>query len=341
MADLYGVLLSATMRGETPELPRPFNADHLLWRAGEHGLHGLLRSAVDARGASLPEPLRNLAPRLRALAAGQEAVVRSQLAVAGEAARALDRRGVAAVFVKGAALASDVYENPGQRPFSDLDLLVTADSTVPAREALEAIGFRVDLTIEPSPMEIRLIRAGAPGLGAAIDLHWDFTASDAAQAAVRIPVAEVLGRRREAGGLPVPSVEDSLLLAAANLVRSRLDRLMLLADFDRLLRRAPDVPLLLSRAEKWKLRTALWLGFEYARRVLGTPVPPELLETLRPPAWRTAWIHRMLGGRTLWHRRKFKRWILSALLPYLCLDSWEDVKTGVRAWRTRFPGARR
>jgi hypothetical protein len=335
MADLYGLLIEDLFRRRPPRLPRPFNPDHLLWLAGEHGLHGLVQAVVEGR-ADLPPEISDLGPRFKTLAMAQEALVRVRLRAAAEVAEALAREGVAAVFVKGVALSLEAYGRPGDRPFGDLDLLVAPGSLPRARGVLTDLGFHSAPAGPASSMEDRWERAGAD-----VDLHWRFVAPDGSQAAVRIPVEEILDRRREVGGLPVPSPEDSLLLCAANLVRSRVDRLVLVADFDRLTRGLVDWSAVLERARAWHLRTALWLGLDHASRLFGTPLPEPVLSSIRPPPWRAALLRRVLSGSFLWVRRKFKGQLESAVLPYLCLDGLPDVMAGAAAvGRRTFKSAR-
>ncbi len=334
MADLYGVAIAAALRGRPVRLPEPFNPDHLLWRAGEHGLHGLLAEGLEQR-ADLPAALKQLSCRLRALTRAQEALTRHFLGRAAEAADAFHRSGVRAVFVKGVALALEAYGSPGCRPFSDLDILVSPAELARAREVLRSLRYRPDLTVSPDAMETRFIRPYDQGPASSVDLHWSLSSPEGPQAAVRIPVGEILERARAVQGVLVPAVEDSVLVAAANLVRSRMDRLILVADFDRLALLGVDWKAVSDRAGRWGLRTAVWLGLTYAAELFGSAVPPEVTGGLRPAAWRRCFLARILSGSYLWRRRKFKRPIRSGLLPYVCLDTWSDMAAGLRAVRRR------
>jgi hypothetical protein len=328
MADLYGLLIEDLFRRRAPRIPRPFNPDHFLWRAGEHGLHGLLHAALGPRSGLAPE-LEELRPRLKTLTLAQEAVVQVRLRAARELAELWDLRGIPGVFVKGVALAVEAYEGPGDRPFADLDVLVSPAVLPRARAVAEELGYRQYPRAVRSGMEVALLRAGAGGPGVGLDLHWAFTEPKGPQAAVRVPVEEIVGRRRRIGDLPLPTMEDSLLLAAANLARSRMDRMILVADFDRLVRRRLDWNVVVERAHAWRLRTALWLGLSRAMGFLGTEVPERVLADLRPAAWRVASLGRVLTGSYLWMRRKFKRPVASAALAFLCLDSVPDEIRGL------------
>ncbi|MBC7174256.1 MAG: nucleotidyltransferase family protein, partial [Polyangiaceae bacterium] len=60
----------------------------------------------------------------------------------GRCARALDARGIPVMALKGAALHALIYEDPADRPLSDVDLLVRPRDHARAIVALESIGFR-------------------------------------------------------------------------------------------------------------------------------------------------------------------------------------------------------
>jgi hypothetical protein len=232
----------------------------------------------------------------------------------------LRKRGVPGVFFKGVALSVEAYRFPGERPFSDLDLLLPSDSLQEARSALEEVGYAPDRSVEPSSIEERYARDGLSDPGIGVDLHSGLVEPEGPQAWVRIPAEEVVGRRRDVEGLPVPAVEDSLLLCAVNLVRSRMDRLVLVADFDRLVQLAPRWETVVERAFAWRLRSSLWLGLHYSKRLFETPIPEPVLAALRPPPWRRGPMVRLLEGSFLWLRRKFKKPLRAALLPRLCRD---------------------
>src|SRR5712671_6797411 len=115
--DRYGQLLLAALRGDPVAVPPGINPGHLFWRLCEHGLAGLLH---EVQRTSAAPPFADLAPQVKAVAAAQEASVRSGLRAAAGLAAALQDRGVPAVFVKGVALALTAYGRPGLRGFGDL-----------------------------------------------------------------------------------------------------------------------------------------------------------------------------------------------------------------------------
>jgi len=90
-----------------------------------------------------------------------------------EIGEALDRSGIRVVLLKGAYLAYWVYEDPGLRRLSDLDLLCRPDDWDSVKQVLEGIGYRqqyetsaIDcLSAHPLPFFRRQ--------GARIDVHLD------------------------------------------------------------------------------------------------------------------------------------------------------------------------
>jgi len=325
--DRYGQLVLSALRGSPVRIPDGLDPQRLYKRLCEHGLAGLL-SEVQRSVPALPE----LADPLRAVAAAHEAAVHQHLDAAKDLAEALRRRSVPAVFVKGVALALTVYPRPGLRSFGDLDLLVRPESLAAAELALADAGFLPDPDPLPSSMEATFVRPGLLPVG--VDLHWRFTESDRLQAAVRIPVGEILDRRREVGAIPIPTPEDNLLLGSANLVRSRVDRMVLIMDFARLAASGPDWGAVTGRAGDWGLRTALWLGLRLCREFFDGAVPPAVLADLAPPAWRRRWIEGLLSGSALWSRRKVRHRVVAYGLPLLCSDSWKDLAVTIGASRS-------
>ncbi|MBI2931089.1 MAG: nucleotidyltransferase family protein, partial [Planctomycetes bacterium] len=275
----------------------------------------------------------NPVPGLREAAFVQQACTRAQLRVAAEVAGALASAGLRAVFVKGVAMALSVYPAAALRPFGDLDVLVDPQDRRRADQALRDMGFVTAPT--DNPMEVDYHRSSPGGMDMCVDLHWDFTGRDGLQASVRVPVTDVIARARSAGGIPVPSFEDDLLLAAANLVRSAADRLILFVDFARLCAHPLDWPVTLERARAWGLKCSLWVGLDVARSLLAAPVPPFVLEELAPPPWRRRWIRRLTVPAELCRADREQEPRYRYLLKALCVDSCRELLDVVAAGPAR------
>jgi len=88
--------------------------------------------------------------------------------------------GIVAVPFKGPVQAEIVYGDTGFRSFSDLDILVSRDNAVKARDLLVANGFYLDTIIPESQLKSFLYHENFFNLhdknrAIAIDLHWEIT----------------------------------------------------------------------------------------------------------------------------------------------------------------------
>src|SRR3954454_17312957 len=104
------------------------------------------------------------------------ATAASQLALSTATDEVLDamaRAGVRALLLKGAAIATRLYEDPVLRPAGDIDLLVAPSQAGAAAQVLERLGFRDPLsrarTHERTAYAVSFHREGA--LPACVDLH--------------------------------------------------------------------------------------------------------------------------------------------------------------------------
>lgn len=323
-------ILASLLDARTGSWPCRMSNGPLLDLVSFHRLAGWLVTHWSPQ-VPLPEALRSLAR-------SQEAHTRFQLEIAAELGRAFAERRVPVVFVKGVAMALTAYGSPGLRPFGDLDVLTAPTDLPAAREVLRSAGFEPEGGSSPNPMEENFGRRGRPGPPVFVDLHWTFTGRLGFQAPVRIPAEEIVKRARPAGGVPVPSFEDDVLLASANLIRSGAERLILVADFAELARRPVDWDQVVERAVAWRLRTSTWTGLRMAGDLFGRTAPTEILERLAPPSWRARWIRRLSDRQRLVAPRRLGDPRYRFLLKALCLDSWRDVaRTGAalpeRLWR--------
>jgi hypothetical protein len=111
-----------------------------------------------------------------AVEAAVRATVARQLALSaatGEVLDAMVEARIRTVMLKGAAIATRLYEHPFTRPAGDLDLLVAPDEAPAAARVLERLGFRDPLlgarAHERTAYGVAFYRGGA--LPACVDLH--------------------------------------------------------------------------------------------------------------------------------------------------------------------------
>lgn len=203
------------------------------------------------------------------------------------------------VLLKGAAyLAADLPSSRG-RIFNDIDILVPEEKLDAVEALLKLAGWQAG---EIEPYDDRYYRRWMHqipplthgGRQTTIDVHHNIvprTARIGAVSAARlIEHATTLPTRP---GFAVLAPEDMVLHSATHLFNEgEFDRgLRDLSDLDLLIRQfGPAVdfwPTLLSRAIELKLTRPLFYALRYASRIVGTPVPSEILAESRrfgPPA---------------------------------------------------------
>ena len=127
------------LRSGVPPRPTPAApAEALEAAAIQHGLGGLLAAAVSPDAGWIPEAVARLRRhRLARLALGSRQLETSRASV-----DSLGSAGFRALPLKGAAVADLVYDNPGDRPMADVDLLVLDDPPAAVRH-LQAAGWTV------------------------------------------------------------------------------------------------------------------------------------------------------------------------------------------------------
>lgn len=248
----------------------------------------LRRLARDGEGA-MPEPVRS---RLRALAMMVEF---RQAHLEGRLESALDalqRAGVRPVLLKGAALAATEYRSFSERPMGDIDLLVAPDKAAPARAAL----LQADWTEDPeaaSPECYRDHHHLAPledgsGSGLGLELHTDLFFRGHPFQPIGQVLRETAEKRRWRGrAILVPLAPQHLVYICLHFAWSH----QLLRGAWRALR---DVNVLLAApafdweatldlAKRTRARTSCYWTLRLVSGVTGAPVPPSVLDRLRPP----------------------------------------------------------
>lgn len=292
--------------------------DPLFPVAVAHGLAGLIADELGEERAKYPIWV--------SFAAELQLSAKFQIQAAREIAAAFQARGIRSLFVKGLSLALTIYR-PGVRPFHDVDVIILPEDLPRAHETLKELGFSIVEASRGHPFELSYVRETLPGFRVCIDLHWDFTADDSLQGSVKIPIAELIDRARTVEGIPIPALEDALLLAAANLARKSVEPLMLLVDFKRLIALKPDWGVAVERARAWHMKTPLWLGLLKSRELFHADVPDAVLEQTAPPPFRAREIQESLAGKKLWISDKQQQWQYRIRFKWLCLDSFGDRAT--------------
>jgi len=229
----------------------------------DEGLGSLLAAAIPL---SWPAPLRARLHdhRRRALFTAVQ-----QLDTLAWAAALLEGHGLRSLPLKGAALAEDLYETPGERPMCDVDLLVL-DAFDEAARLLQAEG----LVLVDRGDHALALRTPA---GVILELHRSATSCPGLFA---LDADALWARRRRGAGQvrELPAREDLLVLLALHAAfQHGLElRLVQYIDFRRLLQAPLDSALVLAVAGRMGARAALGAALRAAQAVVHAPVPPAL-----------------------------------------------------------------
>jgi len=217
--------------------------------------------------------------------------VERNLFFAGELGRILARLaegGVRALAFKGPVLAWWLYDHPGVRDATDLDLLIDEADLGRACALLADLGYHEERAdngaskIVNSEGQIALLRKAPHSI---LDLHWELAPHamglewNAREAWRRSAVVSVAGRPVETFG-----TEDQVLYCALHGGKHGWARLSWLADLSALIEiRPPDWARLLAQARRQRLTRALLVGLHLAQELLDTPLPGEIGELLDRP----------------------------------------------------------
>lgn len=186
----------------------------------------------------MPEPMQG-EPQSDSLLEAASALVTD--AATADVVRALETAGVRALVLRGPALAELLYESPGERSYTDVDLLVEARLFAEAEAALRARGYR-ESTAEAALPDHRPRHAHtwtAPP-GVYVDLHRTLIGVGASPADVwRVLAART--RRITVGGrsLETPCVAGLALIVALHAAHHAGESARAVEDLERSLDRLP------------------------------------------------------------------------------------------------------
>lgn len=261
--------------------------DRLLDVADQHGITPLLAESLRTadRLAALPAALH-----ARLLSARREAVVLDSLRRAHEQTTldAFSAAGVDAIVFKGAALAASHYAASWQRPRGDVDVLVPPDQVAAAHAVLERGGCRR----VPRPAgEVVTYQARyatvSTAVAVAYDVHWRIADPQAFADAIDLPALRQRAVPGPLKGSRMAAPVDALLIACIHRAAHHFDseRLLLLCDIDRLVRRFDDDEWgqVVARATAGGIRAVSARGLGLAAAWLDSPYPDWVRARLDAP----------------------------------------------------------
>lgn len=308
-------------------LQRPVDWPQLAKLASQHGVAGLIRHNLACLPVQVPEPAQQVLHQAATQVAFTGMLQMRQLE---RMVRALQASGIRCLVLKGYGLAALIYRDPFWRPSTDLDLLVDRDQVGRARAVLEPMGMVVpsqELMAYQLAQGYHLSLAGTPLAGEPmlLELHWDLEARGLFDLDL-----DVLWARAQAFALGEVmawrfSPEDTLLYLALHMRKHRFVGLRWLCDVAELLRRFQgqwDWEYVVAMARCAGLRTLLHTTLWLAARDLRAPVPAEILQRLRPAAWRERLLQRRLTEQVIMTPLEAgdEGWTRLAVIEILLLD---------------------
>lgn len=249
---------------------------------------------------------------------------------------ALEQAGIGYVWLKTAGVRRILYDTPGQRPSTDIDLLVHPEQRVAARHVIEAFGGRAWTSPSRSRHELAFSKGQVD-----IDLHWDVLAPGRLHGAV---VDDLLERRVAAAFGYRLEDNDVLFVALCHLAFAKyvcsphagLNRVLdILAAAQRL---RIDVAVVATRLHRARAATAAWAVLHWIAMLTAT-LPPALVvleQRLAPGPGRARYLHRWIASA--WPRRLTGGGEVIIQLAFT-LPLHDTVGDAVRAVRHRLAGS--
>lgn len=201
--------------------------------------------------------------------------------------RILQEERIPFVLLKGAAYLVDLYDDPGERALTDIDLLIRRGDAGRLARRLAGAGYRGEVGVDfPGNRRFEMSAPGEAAVG--FEFHWALGLPHR----FRVQGEEVW---RRAGGAVLEGVpclraapEDALLYHVAHLADHYFGpSLKWLIDLRRMFRKWPiDPEVLAGRSAAWRVRTALYLALRHFDRVFPGEAPAGLMERVAPGSWR-------------------------------------------------------
>ncbi|MEB2314375.1 MAG: nucleotidyltransferase family protein [Sorangiineae bacterium] len=223
-------------------------------------------------------------------------------------AASLGREGIRMVALKNAGIARGIFPCAGCCPMGDLDVLVDRDRFRDAHALIIEQGFSLATrgTVEAADLEEGEAHGGTEyvkqtaGEEVWFELQWRPIAGRWIRRDQEPVGAHLIARSVPIDGTEVRLLapEDNMLQVALHTAKHtyvRAPGLRLHTDVDRLTAfNPPNWANLAGMTEELDVRTAVYFSLAFARALLGTPVPKDVLTRLAPPWWKTQAIVRWL-----------------------------------------------
>jgi len=274
--------------------PRPVEAAHagtLVRSAMEHGMYGLLWSSVAAGQIELPRDQAVVLAKADLATRAHHTRLWSMLVELQQRLREID---VGLACVKGVTAEARWYDRMGERPSSDLDLLLAPGWEPKLEQVLDALDPRYFLRAEAP----RLVRRGILQSlditvdGMEVDLHTDLLKIEIpTRGAEEIWARTVQTVSPENVPVRTTDAEISLIHFLVHLHKDRFARLLGYADIGRVLRMEQlDWSFIDDFLRSEGLRVHVYCALHRVASVLDLPPPPvRAPRGWRVRAWKRLW----------------------------------------------------
>ena len=231
-------------------------------------------------------------------------------------ADALDTADISWLVMKGPALASLLYEHPGDRSYNDLDLLIDRSHLPHAVELLEGLGFSHSTHDWALAQKMGAGEFVMSDAAVSLDVHWHVLYSDLDRRPYAIEPRDLLARARrmDISGHQVPVLDpvDTLLTLTFHASRSDGHRLVWMKDIERAIANdQPDLDELVRRAHTFACAPPVGLALSRAHSLVGAEVPNEITRALVPTSIRSVdHLARFVSNPIQFHERPTPtRWV--------------------------------
>lgn len=209
-------------------------------------------------------------------------------------------KGIPLVALKNSGIVRGIYRIPGCCPMGDMDVLVDKEHYDDAHSLLIEDGYVFKAR---NSMEMAFYKRLSDGSSLWLELLWRTVDGRWIRPDQEPKTEEVLARSIEIPGTAVRllSPEDNLLQVSLHTAKHtyvRAPGFRLHTDVDRIVHRYRiDWDLFLARVKRLNVKTAVYFSLLIPEQLLGTPVPKDVLDQLKPERWKekmvSAWLKKV------------------------------------------------
>jgi len=199
------------------------------------------------------------------------------------------------ILLKGISLLNTVYRNPGLRHLGDIDLLIRKEDYPDVREKLEAADYvfsdEMQGLADPRDLNSILCHRNSPSSPQPVlHIHWNLI-NTVLPVSLTYPRVDLDALWKQSVALPgypslrVLSPTHQIIYYAYHHFKHSFNRLIRLHDLDKTIRYYQDSidwSEVLKETHRFNLARTVYYPFHLAKRVLATPIPDPVMDSLRP-----------------------------------------------------------